>query len=392
MFDAAAAQNLCPNAGFETYTSLPTTYAQTCFSSGWTSASGTCSLVPGTGSPDYYNTSGSGGAKPPATWWATVSPHTGGGIMGFVTWYSSGNYREYIERPLSMALTPGEQYTVSFWLSNGVSTMHTHGTNNIGVYFSLNSVAQSLGSPILASPQVEITSVVYTTTWKQFMLTFTPSQAFRYMTIGNFHNDAGTAMANFGSGTSGAYYFIDDIVVQPTLLLPVELIEFSGVRKNGRNLLHWKTALEENSDYFTVERSLDAVHFEEVGQVRAQGNSYTLQNYEFTDAHAVRGIDYYRLKQTDFDGSYRYSKIIQLKEEENALCIYPNPAGDKLWIRHSASAKVAVEIHSVTGASILHRVLEEQDALIDVSDLSRGVYFIKAMDGERVYADKFVLK
>lgn len=75
-------QNLCTNGDFDTYTTLPNNYAQVCYANGWTSPSGICALVVGTGSPDYYNTGGSGGSKPPATWWATVSPHSGTGMEG----------------------------------------------------------------------------------------------------------------------------------------------------------------------------------------------------------------------------------------------------------------------------------------------------------------------
>ena len=79
-------QNLCTNGDFDSFTTLPNNYAQVCYANGWTSPSGVCALVVGTGSPDYYNTGGTGGCKPPATWWATVSPHSGAGMEGFAAW------------------------------------------------------------------------------------------------------------------------------------------------------------------------------------------------------------------------------------------------------------------------------------------------------------------
>ena len=78
-----AGQNLCTNGDFDTYTTLPNNYAQVCYANGWSSPSGACALVVGTGSPDYYNTGGTGGCKPPTTWWATVTPHSGAGMEGF---------------------------------------------------------------------------------------------------------------------------------------------------------------------------------------------------------------------------------------------------------------------------------------------------------------------
>ena len=93
------AQNVVMNGDYETYSSLPNNYAQVCYASGWASPSACCSLIPGTGSPDYYHNNGAGGAKSPTTWWATVSPHTGDGFEGFAAWYrTSTNYREYITK------------------------------------------------------------------------------------------------------------------------------------------------------------------------------------------------------------------------------------------------------------------------------------------------------
>ncbi|MFN8164584.1 MAG: hypothetical protein U0X76_00025 [Bacteroidia bacterium] len=91
----SSAQNICPQGNFETYSTLPSNYAQICYASGWLNPNNSCSLIPGTGSPDYYSLLGSGGAKAPTTWWATVSPHGGNGFIGYSFRYSSANYREY---------------------------------------------------------------------------------------------------------------------------------------------------------------------------------------------------------------------------------------------------------------------------------------------------------
>jgi hypothetical protein len=75
LFLPANSQNLVSNAGFDTSSTNPTSYAQICYPTGWNSPSGYCAVAVGHGSPDYYKSGGLGGAGTPVTFWATVSPH-----------------------------------------------------------------------------------------------------------------------------------------------------------------------------------------------------------------------------------------------------------------------------------------------------------------------------
>lgn len=97
-------------------------------------------------------------------------------------------------------------------------------------------------------------------------------------------------------------------VVIPT---PIELLYFSGENKNNRNVLTWETATEKNNNYFTIDRSTDAVNFESLVQVEGAGSSNTLRTYSYTDAALPdQKLLYYRLKQTDYDGNCTYSEIV----------------------------------------------------------------------------------
>ncbi len=230
-FVPSFAQNLVPNNSFDSITSPPDDYAQICQATGWSSPSGFCSLMVGEGSPDFYHEDGSNGANPPNTFWATVSPYTGGGFAGFAPYYaSSPNFREYVQRDLSAPLTVGTTYEVSFWITNGVSTLHNYGCNNIGVVFSNAPLTQpSGGQPITSvTPQCELTTVFYSTTWQKITFSYTATDTFKYICIGNFHNDNSTlAVFQGGTGSSGTYLYIDDVLVQPGKSTPVELIDFN---------------------------------------------------------------------------------------------------------------------------------------------------------------------
>lgn len=116
--------------------------------------------------------------------------------------------------------------------------------------------------------------------------------------------------------------------------LPISLIEFNAIKVVDAVQLTWITASELNNDYFTIERSLDGYSFEAIHQEPGAGNSNQWLNYEWYDHSPFDGINYYRLKQTDFDGSFTYSTLRMVdfsktNSGNNAwVNMYPNPSMD----------------------------------------------------------------
>ncbi|MFN8154158.1 MAG: T9SS type A sorting domain-containing protein [Bacteroidia bacterium] len=378
------AQNFVTNGDFDTYSTAPNNYAQVCYATGWKSPNNLCTLNPGNGSPDYYNTNGSGGAKPPATWWANVSPHSGTGLDGFACYYSSANYREYIQRPLSGPLTPGVTYQVSFWLTNGVSTLHYWGIKEVGLYFSVGAVAQTAGAPILVTPQVELTSVFYSTAWTQFTFSFTPTAAYDWVTMGNFRNDAATTKALFGpalTSSYGAYYYVDDISVMVATPLPVTWLDFTGnFNEEAGVKLHWSTACEKNSDYFEVQRSADGVTFSSIGRVGASGTTCEVSGYEFTDPMFNSGVVYYQIRETDLDATTDDSKIIAVETGSRRNVIYPQPAKDQLYLSGNWSGKSIAKIVDISGRVLIETTAGNLMTGLDVSMLPAGMYVLCISD------------
>jgi hypothetical protein len=96
-----------------------------------------------------------------------------------------------------------------------------------------------------------------------------------------------------------------------TGILPIELTKFEAIKQSeSSNILKWTTATETNNDYFLVERSLDAINFVEVEKVKGAGNSMETLNYKLVDKKPYNGINYYRLKQVDFNGQFKYSNTV----------------------------------------------------------------------------------
>ncbi|HOS48934.1 MAG TPA: T9SS type A sorting domain-containing protein [Bacteroidia bacterium] len=383
----AVAQNVVVNGDYETYSTLPNNYAQVCYASGWASPSACCSLIPGTGSPDYYHANGSGGAKSPSTWWATVSAHTGLGFEGFAAWYrTSTNYREYISKDLVTALVPGASYEVSFWLNNGVSTLHYNGIKEVGAYFSMTPPTQTLGAPILVTPQVEMTSVLYTQTWTKITLYFVPTQAYKYITIGNFHNDATTTVTLNGPATSsGAYYYIDDVVVQPATPLPVTWLSFDAKKNDEHSAkVTWTTADEIDNDYFTVERSANGVDFTSIATVQGAGTCTNIHNYNVVDNDPLNGVNYYKIRQTDFNGTNSYSNIVSLKFNERAkdfVYLGTNNNNEAELILKNDMRNVQIELVDMNGricSSFNYADLHENEIIqTPLMNLPSGIYLLR---------------
>ena len=110
--------------------------------------------------------------------------------------------------------------------------------------------------------------------------------------------------------------------------LPVELVSFEAKVEDARVSLRWSTASEINNDYFTIERMKPESGFEPIARVAGHGTSNHTQSYVAYDQNPREGINYYRLKQTDFDGTFTYSEVISVdvKEVGDAFNVYPNPS------------------------------------------------------------------
>jgi hypothetical protein len=127
-----------------------------------------------------------------------------------------------------------------------------------------------------------------------------------YISVGYFSSSGGTGnfiLSVTENGVCGA-------------ALPVELLSFNGVFNKTYNQLNWSTTTEINNDFFTIERSKNGIDWEFVNNIEGSGNSYSLKEYECKDYKFIDNlINYYRLKQTDYSGDYKYSSIISINNE-----------------------------------------------------------------------------
>lgn len=182
--------------------------------------------------------------------------------------------------------------------------------------------------------------------------------------------------------------------------LPVEWLSFSGKNNGQQNLLEWSTATEINNDYFTLERSEDGYQFTEVTTVKGSGNSSNVKKYQAVDNEPINGINYYRLKQTDFDGVEKFAPNIVVLRNEKVVdySVYPNPAINEVAIYSEVDNQELVNVSVVDISG--RRVIEKKSysiksggfVSIDISQLQEGVYFIniEAENSSTVVKKKFV--
>jgi hypothetical protein len=138
--------------------------------------------------------------------------------------------------------------------------------------------------------------------------------------------------------------------------LPVDLVYFETKAIDDQQaLLHWQTASELNNNYFDVERSYDAIHWEWVGNVTGNGTTNQLTDYNFTDKSIAtsQNTPYYRLKQVDFDGAFEYSneRVVSFdgKVEKLEIAAYPNQFNQEVTVRVSNTKPYSIEVTDLNG-------------------------------------------
>ena len=121
----------------------------------------------------------------------------------------------------------------------------------------------------------------------------------------------------YGGPTSA---YLDDVSIYESepVNLPIELLYFKGSVYNSDNILHWSTASEDNNDYFTIEKTKDGIDWEILTRESGAGNSSNQLYYSSVDENVESIINYYRLKQTDYDGKFKYSDIISIDNRMNS--------------------------------------------------------------------------
>jgi hypothetical protein len=248
-------------------------------------------------------------------------------------------------------------------LGSGTST----GVENNGGYFSTTEGTISVEVPL-----------------STFGTSLTPAQV----------NDPNFAVVlqlqNYVSSNANA--FIDQISITISYLLeilPVEFISFDAKKVDNGVQLTWKVGVEVDVDRYEVERSTNGAHFTKIGYMPATQSS----SYSFTDLKPLTGTAYYRVRNVDRDGQFKYTTVVKYSNNTSDLQYkaFPTTTKGQVTFQHpSATGKAAISVHTLEGRTV-RSVTPAQGSIstpVDLSTLPSGTYLLQ-YQGENGRSEAF---
>ncbi len=216
----------------------------------------------------------------------------------------------------------------------------------------------------------------------------------------DFKLQPGSPAISAGSSTAGQFASTDiDGVARPigpgvdigayeiASALPVTLSQFTAKPLGSQVSVAWSTAIELNSAYFEVERSVDVLEFNRIGRVNAAGESQTSRHYGLLDEHPLAGTSYYRLKQIDRDGTTAYSKVVAVTIDnvQPSMELLGNPTeGNTIRVATRNLDRAVFQLRNTTGQAIgllAQPQADGQHLLLPLQPLPAGLYLLNATVG-----------
>ncbi|MFA6923797.1 MAG: T9SS type A sorting domain-containing protein [Bacteroidales bacterium] len=266
----------------------------------------------------------------------------------------------------SIPVTQNTKYYFTAWINSVCPT------NPARLQFSADSVL--LGSIFTASST--------TCEWQQFYATWDSGS----------NTNANISIVNQNTIATGNDFGLDDISFIPCELdpLPIQIGSFGlELSKEGYVIINWNTFTESNNDYFTVEKSKDAIAFEPVATVEGAGNSIENINYSSIDQEPYQGISYYRLSQTDYDGKKTIVIMKPVKNDISNLRVLTNDNTNSITI-YSNYCNINIMLYDIQGNLVLNTKLDSK--MFEISNLTHGMYILKLSNDKINDTRKIIIK
>ncbi|MFN8251728.1 MAG: T9SS type A sorting domain-containing protein [Ferruginibacter sp.] len=204
------------------------------------------------------------------------------------------------------------------------------------------------------------------------------------------------------SGNNVTNVAIDDIcLVEPAAaILPVTLLPLQAAYNEGVSHLSWATTQEINSNYFEIEHSSNGTDFTAIGRVYGSGYSSRTINYQFDDVKAGAGVNYYRLRMVDKDGSFAYSNITVVNVTVKGFFVtgvYPSPFNDRVNISISSenTGKAFIRLSDLSGRQVTVQTVTINKGvtaigLDNLGNLGKGMYLVEVKFNGNSYTQKIM--
>ena len=176
--------------------------------------------------------------------------------------------------------------------------------------------------------------------------------------------------------------------------LPVDFLSFDATMADHMVQLEWQTAFEDNNDGFEVQKSQNKQDWASIDFVIAKDNN-EVNSYNYLDRQPHEGVNYYRLKQLDFDGAYEYSKIIAINNnklnKKSTAAVYPNPSQGLINIT-AADGIDYIEIIDPLGRIINQYTTATTGNNLQIKLDSKGLYIVRTRSGDLIQSQKVLIQ
>lgn len=205
-------------------------------------------------------------------------------------------------------------------------------------------------------------------------------------------------------GTVTGYIDHITITIYYSVPTPVELISFEGDVVQKVIELKWRTSWEENNDFFTIEKSVNGLSYIELGTVSGKGTVDFFSDYSYIDPLPFSGYNYYRLSQTDFNGTTESFKpiMVQYYGESQMMKVFPNPShNESVYITihpdlfFEENSNVHVNLRNISGGLVLQQAIPSNhlgDKIMLNGRFERGVYVLELHSPYGLSSEKLIIE
>jgi hypothetical protein len=135
-----------------------------------------------------------------------------------------------------------------------------------------------------------------------------------------------------------------------------------------------------NNEKFIIQHSTDANHVNQIGEVKGASDSQEIMTYEFIHENPTLGMNYYRIKQVDFNGKYSLSQVVSVNFEGEEMTLYPNPGKGEIRVNSTVAEQLL--IYDQYGMIILEEQLKKGENQLNLGNLQQGLYIFKLESGK----------
>jgi type IX secretion system substrate protein len=222
-------------------------------------------------------------------------------------------------------------------------------------------------------------------TWTNYFKTTTAPVGTRWIRI--------RLLGVVNTGPSVDTYF-DNLSLTTNIALPINLTAFNAIPQNSVVKITWTTSSETSNNYYTVQRSQDGTQWQDIEKVNGAGNTSLVHNYSAYDNNPFQGVSYYRIKQTDYNGTATYSeiKLVDFTKRFTDITIFPNPAQNFFTVEGNNVKNAQVTIYNSIGQLInLPASIQDNGIMFNTSLAPKGIYFVRINNGSGTEVKKVMI-